>query len=151
MMAIKCNLVGNLYSNARQTCRVTGTSTIPKSERCNRCACHYKCQLMILWRINRDIMIIVCIYLLYIQRIPFELDFRVTQVLTDSSGISRYGNSGSILKNRKIGALTNKSESAVGWAKVEKNYIKRVSWENGAKLTQIVQTSWPSWCTRSNR
>ena len=55
----------------------------------------------------------VCIYLLYIQRIPFELDFRVTQVLTDSSGTSRYGDSGSILKNRKIGALTYKSELAV--------------------------------------
>ena len=50
---------------------------------------------------------------LYIQRIPFELDFRVTQVLTDSSGTSRYGDSGSILKNRKIGALTYKSELAV--------------------------------------
>ena len=49
----------------------------------------------------------------YKEYVPFELDFRVTQVLTDSSGISRYGNSGSILKNRKIGALTNKSESAV--------------------------------------
>ena len=47
------------------------------------------------------------------QRMPFELDFRVTQVLTDSSGTSRYGDSGSILKNRKIGALTYKSELAV--------------------------------------
>ena len=53
---------------------------------------------------------------LYTQRIPFELDFRVTQVLTDSSGTSRYGDSGSILKNRKIGALTYKSELAVGRA-----------------------------------
>ena len=43
-----------------------------------------------------------------------ELDFRVIQVLTDSSGTSRYGDSGSILKNRKIGALTYKSELAVG-------------------------------------
>ena len=34
----------------------TGTSTIPKSEWCNWCDSHYKCQLMILWRINRDIM-----------------------------------------------------------------------------------------------
>ena len=42
-----------------------------------------------------------------------ELDFRVIQVLTDSSGTSRYGDSGSILKNRKIGALTYKSELAV--------------------------------------
>ena len=50
---------------------------------------------------------------LYTQRIPFELDFRVTQVLTDSSGTSRYGDSGSILKNRKIGALTYNSELAV--------------------------------------
>ena len=52
---------------------------------------------------------------LYTQRIPSELDFRVTQVLTDSSGTSRYGDSGSILKNRKIGALTYKSELAVTW------------------------------------
>ena len=51
---------------------------------------------------------------LYTQRIPFELDFRVTQALTDPSGTSRYGDSGSILKNRKIGALTYKSELAVG-------------------------------------
>ena len=42
-----------------------------------------------------------------------ELDFRVIQVLTDSSGTSRYGDLGSNLKNRKIGALTYKSELAV--------------------------------------
>ena len=42
-----------------------------------------------------------------------ELDFRVIQVLTDSSGTSRYGDSWSLLKNRKIGALTYKSELAV--------------------------------------
>ena len=55
---------------------------------------------------------------LYTQRIPFELDFRITLVLTDSSGTSRYGDSGSILKNRKIGALTYKSELAVSYSQI---------------------------------
>ena len=118
MMTIECNLVGNLHSNARQIGCTTGTSTTPKTERCNQCAYHYKCQLMVLWRINRDIMdhnyVFICsTEPLHTKNTFRELDFRVIQVLTDSSGTSHYGDSGSILKNRKIGALTYKSELAV--------------------------------------
>ena len=77
---------------------------------------------------------------LYTQRIPFELDFRVTLVLTDSSGTSRYGDSGSILKNRKIGALTYKSELAVVLTRRVSRLVAFVNKYNMLNITFVIYT-----------